>query len=420
VDVGYFSDRELREIVMKKIVVVLVVLFASGVVFVLKKSGQTSSELSVVTNIEAAKENAKMIVPLPKAPLADLPVPSKEGPWPKAIAKDLTFAFGRMQVKEKNTHQFVVRNEGQADLNLVTGSTTCKCTQFGFDTADGKTSKRALVKPGESVTLTMSWKAGEVPDRQFSHGGDVYTDDPENTVLKYAVQGAIEMPFELLPRDWNVGNVYTEQAGEMTATLGSKVYESLEIVSIHSPSGKVTVTPGPITVEMKAVNGFLSGFGLKIVVAPDIPAGIFEEEVEIKLAQYDAPIKVNVSARRQGVLQMQQMAGTLFDRDKMQLQLGSFPASEGREAKLLLIVDEKDMAEPFRIADSKFDPSFLTASLSPLGQPSGTVHRYILTIAVPPGRPHIQRVTASPGTIALSTNHSSGEEINLSVLLYSN
>ncbi len=406
---------------MKNLVVVLgLLLVGAAVVFVVRKSEPPASELSVVTNIEAAKANAKMIVPPPKDAVTDLPVPSKEGPWPKALAKEPTFAFGRMQVKEKNTHQFVIRNEGLADLQLLTGSTTCKCTQFGFDVAEGKTEKRTVVKPGEFVTLTMSWKAGESPDRQFSHGGDVYTNDPENTVIKYAVQGAIEMPFELLPRDWNVGNVYPEQAGEMTANLGSKVYESLEILSIHSPSGKVTVTPTPITVETKAVNGFLSGYTLKIVVAPDIPAGVFQEEVEIKLAQYEAPIKVGVTARKQGVLQLQQMAGTLFDRDRMQLQLGSFPASEGREAKLLLIVDEKDMTEPFQITPAKLDPSFLQASLSPLGQPSGSVHRYILTIAVPPGRPHIQRVASLPGMIDLSTNHSSGEAIHLSLLLYSN
>jgi len=406
---------------MKNLVVVLgLILVGAAVVVVVRKSGPAASELSVVTNIEAAKANAKMIVPPPKEPAADLPVPSKEGPWPKAVAKEPTFAFGRMQVKEKNTHKFVIRNEGMADLQLLTGSTTCKCTQFAFDIAEGKTEKRTVVKPGESVTLTMSWKAGEAPDRQFRHGGDVYTNDPENTVIKYAVQGAIEMPFELLPRDWNVGNVYREQAGEMTANLGSKVYESLEIISIHSPSGKVTVTPSPITEETKAVNGFLSGYALQVVVDPDIPAGVFQEEVEITLAQYEAPIKVSVTARKQGVLQLQQMAGTLFERDRMQLHLGSFPASEGREAKLLLIVDEKDMTEPFQITPSKLDPSFLQASLSPLGQPSGSVHRYILTIAVPPGRPHIQRVASSPGTINLSTNHTSGEAIQLSVLLYSN
>jgi len=114
------------------------------------------------------------------------------------------------------------------------------------------------------------------------------------------------------------------------------------------------------------------------------------------------------------------MAGTMYDSDKMQLRLGSFPASEGREATLLMVVDEKDMTEPLRITDVKADPSFVTASISPIGQPSGTVHRYLLKIVVPPGRPHVQRTDSKPGQVAISTNHSSGEKLNFSLLIYSN
>ena len=104
----------------------------------------------------------------------------------------------------------------------------------------------------------------------------------------------------------------------------------------------------------------------------------------------------------------------------MQLRLGSFPASEGREATLLMVVDEKDMTEPLRITDVKADPTFVTASISPIGQPSGTVHRYLLKIVVPPGRPHVQRTESKPGQVAISTNHPSGETLSFGLIIYSN
>ena len=408
---------------MKRILsaVALLAIISIGA-FAFKKSEPTTGGLTVVSNLKAGKANPNLVSAPAKVSDKEMPVPSETGPWPRVVAKSLTFPFGRMQVREKKTHEFVIVNEGEADLLLGAGNTTCKCTQFGFVSSPEKaekTEKSAVVKPGDSVTLVMSWKAGEVPDRQFRHGGDVYTNDPKNPVLKYAVHGAIEMPFELLPQVWGVGNVYSEQPGKMMATLGSKVHEKLEITSITSPSGKVVVTPAPMTLEMKA-EGYTSGYALNVEVAGDIPAGLFQEEVQIKLAQNEEPLKVMVTARKQGVLQLQQMAGTLFDRDQLQLQLGSFPASQGREAKMLLIVDEKGMSEPFKITESGAEPSFVSASISPLGEASGSVHRYILTIAIPPGRPHVQKTSSTPGYIRLATNHSSGEGINLGLLMYSN
>ena len=387
--------------------------------YLFKKPDPTSGGLTVVSNLQAGKAKPNLVSAASKTAAQDMPVPSKKGPWPRVMAKSVTFPFGRMQVREKKTHEFVLVNEGEADLLLGAGNTTCKCTQFGFAGSSEKSEKSAVVKPGASVTLVMSWKAGEVPDRQFRHGGDVYTNDPKNPVLKYAVHGAIEMPFEMLPQVWGVGNVYSEQPGKMTATLGSKVHEKLEIISITSPSGKVIVTPTPMTLEMKS-EGYVSGYVLNVEVASDIPAGLFQEEVQIKLAQTEESLKVMVTARKQGVLQLQQMAGSLFDRDSLQLQLGSFPASQGREAKMLLIVDEKEMSEPFQITESQTDPSFVSASISPLGEPSGSVHRYILTITVPAGRPHVQKTSSTPGYIRLATNHTSGEGINLGLLMYSN
>jgi hypothetical protein len=138
------------------------------------------------------------------------------------------------------------------------------------------------------------------------------------------------------------------------------------------------------------------------------------------MVQEKEPLKVLVTARKQGVIRLQPMAGTMYETDKMQLRLGSFPATEGREATLLMIVDQKDMTEPLKITEVKADPSFVTASISPIGEPSGTVHRYLLKIVVPPGRPHSQRTESKPGHVTITTNHSSGEILNLGLLLYSN
>ena len=62
----------------------------------------------------------------------------------------------------------------------------------------------------------------------------------------------------------------------------------------------------------------------------------------------------------------------------------------------------------------------MSADLQPVGEPSGTVHRYILTFKIPPGRPVVQKTENNPGRIRLSTNHPSGDGLSLGLLLYSN
>ena len=109
----------------------------------------------------------------------------------------------------------------------------------------------------------------------------------------------------------------------------------------------------------------------------------------------------------------------MFFPDKMLLQLGQFPALEGRHVKLLLIVDEKDMMEPFQIIDIEADPPFLKASLEPLGTSTGTVHRYAIEVSVPPGRPHVQKTESKSGYITIHTNHPSKETIHADVLMNS-
>ena len=348
------------------------------------------------------------------------PVPSKTGPWPKAVVLGPVFMFGTMRVGQDNSHDFVITNEGDADLVLKTGKTTCKCTRFGFGAVEETAKKEAVVRPGESITLTMNWNGGKVADRGFRHGGDLFTNDPKNTTIKLAVEGAVEMPFDIQPGVWAIGDVYDGQAAKLRATIGSKIFSKLEIESLKSPSGHVTLTPGSFTPEDRSVGGFLSGVSLNVEVSPDIPAGLFQEEVEVKLVQEPEPLKVLVTARKQGIIRLQPMAGTMYDSDKMQLRLGSFPASEGREATMLMVVDQKEMTEPLRITEIKADPSFVTASFAPVGEPSGTVHRYLLKIVVPPGRPHSQRTDSKPGHVTITTNHSSGETLVLGLLFYSN
>jgi hypothetical protein len=354
------------------------------------------------------------------ARVEDLPVPSPAGPWPKVEAPELTYTFGRMAIRSNNSHIFTIRNVGESDLQLKAGVTTCKCTTFGFGSDPKQTEKTAVVPPGQSVTLVMNWKSGDVADRAFRHGGDVHTNDPKTPLIKLAVEGAIEVPFEVMPQYfWDFGAVYQEPV-KFAAGVGSRLHDQFEITSVKSPSGLVNVTYQPMDAEELGRDRFISGYAITAEVSEKIPPGLFQEEIEIQTTMAEEPIRITTRARKYGALRLQPMAGTLFNNDTMSLQLGSFKAAVGKEARIIMIVDQKDMQEPFKIEVAEADPSFLKAELQPLGQPSGTVHRYILSLKIPPGRPVVQKTETNPGKILLKTNHPTGDGLSLGIQLYSN
>ena len=211
--------------------------------------------------------------------ITDLPVASKTGPWPKIAFDEATYAFGRMAVNATNKHTFVIRNEGEADLIIKAGKPTCKCTTF--------TVESTVLKPGEQTKLVIDWKAGAAPDRAFRHGGPVYTNDPENAEVNFTVEGAIDMPVEVLPNLWSAGNIRLDRTGTLRAAIASRLSDQLEVESVESPSGKVSVRVNPMTVEELATEKWAKGFSLDVEIAADIPVGKFEEDIRINIKGVD-------------------------------------------------------------------------------------------------------------------------------------
>jgi hypothetical protein len=399
---------------VRGLIAVVALAIIAGGVFLFLSAGETrDAEASMARSLAEVKANQKLSIPVTGQPvLTDLPVPSPTGPWPKIVVPETNYPFGRMVVGGRDSHSFTIRNEGEADLELKAGNPTCKCTTFEL--------KSGLLKPGESTELVIEWKSGEGPDRAFRHGGDVHTNDPERKVVKFSVEGAIERPFEVMPPTWALGSLSREQTGTVNAVVMTRLYEKFNITSITSRSGLLKFRVEPLTPEQRSRELLQDGYGVHVELPADAPSGPLDDLVTILVDTQPEPVTVAVTARKFGLIRLQPMAGLRFDPDSMELNLGSFSSGTGREVKLLMIVDQTGMSEDFKFVETVADPAFIKAEIAPLGSPTGSVHRYTLTLRVPPGRPRIQRTDMNRGSLKLVTNHPSGEAIQLAILLNSN
>lgn len=73
---------------------------------------------------------------------------------PKLLLDKQTIALGKLEVGQTANAKFIVKNTGKSDLKILDVQSACMCTGYKLDKTD--------VAPGESTTLTISYKANSM------------------------------------------------------------------------------------------------------------------------------------------------------------------------------------------------------------------------------------------------------------------
>lgn len=325
-----------------------------------------------------------------------------EGPLPIAVAENTEYNFGRMALGEKSKTEFEIRNDGEGELKLKAGKSTCQCTLFSLS--------KETVAPGGTSILTVNWDA-KIVDRTFQHGGPVYTNDPEREVLRFVVMGRVGVDYELQPTEnWNAGEATEATPAKVNGVLFSSVNADFEIDRIESEVDYITAEFRALGVEELAdVNG-IAGFEIKVAVAPEFEPGEVTQPIQIFLKGREEPIGAFVTARRTGPIRILPTPGATYTDEDKRLRLGSFPAEQGKDSSIMLLVDDLD--EPLQFTKVTAVPAFVTVELKPMGKDH---KRYLLKISVPAGVQRGLRNTKNPVRLRLETNHPEQKSIDIDV-----
>ena len=204
---------------------------------------------------------------------------------PKAVAVEPIKDVGFVGKGDMAIHEFVIRNDGDAPLELREVRAACGCTVADFDKAiaPGKTGK---------VRVTLDTKSFNGPTAK---GVTVYTNDPAAPTMELTVRADVGQFVKIKPGYARFISVQGEEKeGKIVQTLWTPDKSPLQIVKVESPYPFLNVRFWEAKPEERlAENADQQQWKVEIHLSNDAPVGPLTE-----------PVKVNTSHPKQKLVQI--------------------------------------------------------------------------------------------------------------------
>jgi hypothetical protein len=320
------------------------------------------------------------------------------------------FHFGTMDRYGKMSHEFVLRNRGDAPLILEKGGTTCKCTGFELGAKE--------IAPGEEAPITLEWTA-KTEEPEFSQSAEIKTNDPKQPVVTLRIEGGIRDSVRPDRRELSLGSISLTEP--TTAHLNIYAFGDRELkVLEHSWSDEkraemMEVEFRPLDEASLESQKATSGVEMIITTKPGLPLGSFEQKIRLTTS-YDEvpPLEIPIVGRVIGDISV---VGPRYRSDVGLLALGLVPQSTGAKATLQILIkgEHRDQTE---LTITSVEPE--NALQASLGEPNrdGKLTSVPLVVEVPAGTSPISYLGtggSKAGKIVIGTNHPDIKKIELEV-----
>lgn len=351
-------------------------------------------------------EKVQDVGPDPRTVPYDRPAVSPTGPYPAVEVDLVDHRFGVMELGGTGAHTYVVTNNGEADLILKQGPKSCACTRYDIE-------KTTLAK-GESGKIHVEWmpKDAEV---QFLQSMNLYTNDPENTVIPLTVAGSVAAVINIIPKgEWDIGSLSAEKGGRREGVIASAFLDDFEITDIETSDPALTVELKAARTEDIQSLDANHGVELHAVLATNIPAGPFKGTVTFKLKDHpDREYTIDVKAHRDGSINFLGSPSAFWDKRRQLVDLGQFSVGTGKTGQIFLYLNGQQEISAGEVSAS---PGFINCELKKdptFRSPKKT--RYILSFEVPAGSPAGGYKGRRAGKVSIKTDHPEYPVLNLRV-----
>ena len=151
--------------------------------------------------------------------------------------------YGTVPKGDKLDWAFVVKNTGNADLQIISAKPGCGCTVADWD---------KVIKPGETGKVTAHVDTTNFAG-PIAKAVTIETNDPSNPTAQLTIHAVVKPYVEAYPAGFVRYNLLQGDAETQSVTLYSEEDEPFEIVRVDTPGDWVKVTPKKITDQAQIV-----------------------------------------------------------------------------------------------------------------------------------------------------------------------
>lgn len=344
----------------------------------------------------------------------------KLGPTGKVEIDEIDHNFGSMAVHEKRSHVFVLRNVGEAPVELEKGRSTCKCTLSEL----GKT----VVAPGESTEIKLEW-VPEQADEAFSQSAMIHvTNDPDRPVIRLSIYGKVSAILHVLPiESWLLGEITEGRPASVTGYLYSEVLKEFKLLKAEPSSDTLSVEYRPMNAEELDRQTASFGYAITCTLARDVPLGPYmtkvslytdvlvpnEDSSKLEFSESDGKVfGITVGGMRTGPIKVM---GPGWNAETMSLAMGTFDAAAGTRKQLSMYVAQMGADEKFEVTKVDSDFDFIKVTCEERPALASDNRKFVtLTVEILPG-PALDRSGENPAKVVLHTNHPKAPQIPIKV-----
>jgi hypothetical protein len=315
-----------------------------------------------------------------------------------------------MRVHEAGSHEFVVKNTGNAPLTLKVSATSCKCTL-------GVATDKPIL-PGETTTVKMEWHVEGEPGR-FRQTATLLTNDPLKSQIFLTIEGLISEAVSVRPQGFLFDRIALGAEKSADVLVLSFLDDNLKLEGgefVPADKGEFFgVRIEPVGKDELSDDDAKAGARVTLTAKPGLPVGAISNRFRLRTNLPDAPtVEIPMSGRVVGEISVH---GSDFDDERGVLRLGSVKSSEGKVARLNLVVRGEGAADvKFQVAS--LDPSELRVTIGESRRLNDNLAHVPVEVAVAPDtQPMVRLGTAQgrEGRIILSTSHRSVHEVSIGV-----
>jgi hypothetical protein len=353
--------------------VLVVVLTTAATVVVQSRPGSSTSEE----------------LPFPAAP-------ANAGPLPLAVVDgEATYQFGMAAQQVKLEKDWMVRNDGKADLVLTKGPPACSCTVANF--SNGKDT--ITLKPGDETTVHLSFETRDF-NGSYHKSATIVTNDPVHPTLELAADGIVRPSVVLSPPEpmINFLEIANDQDDHYAkVALFSPDRPDIKITQLlSSRPDQIVVTQEPLSADDCKALKIEKGLRINVDVKGTMPLGVFREEVVVKTDHPKQPeLRLTVNGK---------MVGPISASPERVRLVGISGRAGGSGEVKLTVRGLRPTQFTIERKPEKFQVAVAPAGPEQPGQ-------YRLTVTVPPGLPAGMILD----DVVLKTDHPKAGEVKVPV-----